>query len=65
MEINRAMQGNISSIRHALGLHVLKKSLGQDAQTMSALLDGMQKANSKTMEMSLTPHKGRNIDISV
>ncbi len=65
MEINRALQGNISSIRHALGIHVLKKSLGQDAQTISALLQGMHKANAKTMEMSVVPHKGRNIDISV
>lgn len=65
MEINRALQGNISSIRQALGISVLKKSLGQDAQTMSALLEGMQQANAKTMEMSVVPHKGRNIDISV
>jgi len=65
MEINRMLQGNISSIRHAMGIHVLKKQLGQDAQTMSALLEGMQKANARTMEMSVTPHKGRYVDISV
>lgn len=65
MEINNYMQQSISSIRQAIGIATLKKSLGQDAQTMSALLEGFQNTNIKIMESSVTPYKGGTIDIRV
>lgn len=64
MEINNQMQQSISSIRSAIGIETLKKSLSQDAQSMNALLQGFQETN-RAMEISVTPHKGGYIDISV
>lgn len=65
MEINNSMQQSISSIQQAIGIATLKKSLGQDAQTMAALLQGFQSTNAKIMENSVTPYKGGTIDIRV
>jgi hypothetical protein len=55
----------ISSARHALAIAALRKNLGQDAQTMHALLQGFRDTNARVMESSVTPHKGGNIDIRV
>ncbi len=63
MEINNYMQQNISYIRHALSIATLKKTLSQDAQSMSALLQGFRDTNARIMENSVTPHKGGSIDI--
>lgn len=65
MEINNAMTQSISSIRHAIGIATLKKSLSQDTASMSSLLQGFQNTNAKIMEHSVSPHKGSTIDISV
>ncbi len=65
MEINRSMQQSISSIQRSIGIETLKKSLSQDAQSMSALLQGFQATNAKAMESSVTPHKGGSIDVRV
>lgn len=65
MEITNAQVQSISSIRRAIGIETLKKSLSQDAQSMNALLQGFYAANAKTMESSVTPYKGGNIDIRV
>lgn len=65
MEINNTMQQSLSSIRRSIGMEALKKSLAQDMQSMSALLQGFQAANAKVMESSVTPHKGGNIDVRV
>jgi hypothetical protein len=65
MEINNALQHNIGSIRQAIGIATLKKTLSQDAQSMNALLQGFQSTNAKIMESSVSPHKGGSIDIRV
>lgn len=65
MEINDTLQSNITSIRQALGVSSLRKAMNQDAQSVSALLEGMQAATAKILENSVTPHKGGNVDISV
>jgi|LSQX01.2.fsa_nt_gb hypothetical protein len=65
MEINNALQHNIGSIRQAIGIATLKKNLSQDAQSMSALLQGFQSTNARIMESSVSPHKGGSIDIRV
>jgi hypothetical protein len=63
MEINNIMQNDITSVRQSIGISLIKKSVNQDAQSISALLEGMQAANAKTLEHSVTPHKGGGIDI--
>lgn len=65
MEINNMLQANISSLREAIGMVTLRKAMNQDAQAVSMLMQGMQAASAKTMESSITPYKGGNIDISV
>lgn len=65
MEITNAQVQSISSIRRAIGIETLKRSLNQDAQSMTVLLRGFQATNAKVMESSVTPHKGGNIDIRV
>lgn len=65
MSLNSMMVQNIGSIRHALAVAVLRKNLGQDVQTMNALLKGFQYTNARIAESSVTPHKGGNIDIRV
>ena len=65
MSLNNMMVQNMSSIRNALAVAVLRKNPGQDVQTMNALLKGFQNTNSKIAESSVTPHIGGNIDIRV
>ncbi|NLH96498.1 MAG: hypothetical protein GX477_04065 [Clostridiaceae bacterium] len=65
MSVNGMMVQNISSIRHTLAIATLRKNLGHDVQTMSALLRGFRAVNAKMMENSVTPHKGGNIDIRI
>ena len=65
MEINDMLQSNIAGIRQALGISNLRRAMNQDAQSISALLEGMQAASAKLLENSVTPYKGGNIDVSV
>lgn len=65
MEINNMLQANINSVRQAIGMVTLRKALNQDAQSVAILMEGMQAANVKIMESSITPYKGGNIDTRV
>lgn len=65
MEINNTLQNNIASIRQAISMSVLNKSMNQDAQSVAALLKGMPAVNTNAMESSVTPYKGGNIDVRV
>ena len=65
MEINNAMMQNLSSVRSAINISNLSKSMKQDSLSMAMLLEGMEAANAKVLENSVTPHIGGNIDISV
>lgn len=65
MEINDMMQSDIASLRQALGISILRKSVNQDAQSVAALLEGMPAVNSNTLERSVTPYKGASIDVRV
>jgi hypothetical protein len=65
MEINDMMQSDIASLRQALGISILRKSVNQDAQSVAALLEGMPAVNVNAMESSVTPYKGASIDVRV
>jgi hypothetical protein len=54
---------NLQSVRQALGIATLQKAMNQDAQTVAKIIDTMEETTAKTMEMSVTPHIGTNIDI--
>ena len=65
MEINNALQQDIGSIRKAIGIATLRKSMSQDAQSVAALLDGLQAVDMRIMESSVTPYKGGRFDVRV
>lgn len=64
MNINSAMQSQISSIRQALSTSALQQSMGQDGATVSKLLEGMEETTEAVQQAAKTP-KGNNIDVSV
>ncbi|RCX12536.1 putative motility protein YjfB-like [Anaerobacterium chartisolvens] len=55
----------MSSVKQALGMSVLRKSMNQDASTVSALISGIKSAGAQAMEHSVNPHIGGNVDIRV
>lgn len=55
----------LPSLKQALNIAALRKSMNQDAQTVDTLIKDMAKVNAKTLEHSVTPHKGSSIDASV
>jgi hypothetical protein len=65
MEITDMLQMNISSLQQAIGMASLRKALSQDAQSVATLMEGLQAANAKIMESSVTPYKGGSIDVRV
>ncbi|MCX7922995.1 MAG: putative motility protein [Clostridia bacterium] len=65
MEISSMVQQYNYSIKQALGVANLRKAMNQDAQTVASLLNDMKVATAKTMEHSVKPNLGSNIDIRV
>lgn len=56
---------SLYSLRQALGIANMRKAMNQDAATVTMLMKGMPDQNTKLMELSVTPHKGSNIDINI
>lgn len=56
---------NLNSLKQALGIAVLRKSMNRDAASVQNLINSMQNTNSKIMENSVNPHLGSKIDIKV
>jgi|LSQX01.1.fsa_nt_gb hypothetical protein len=65
MNFSSISAASLSSLKQALNISVLQKSMNQDALSVSSLLQGMKDANAKVMEQSVTPHKGKSIDVRV
>lgn len=65
MDITSLQTANLYSLKQALGIAALRKSMNQDESTVATLLQDMQATNAKTMELSVTPHIGSNIDIKI
>ncbi|MCX7745621.1 MAG: YjfB family protein [Clostridia bacterium] len=65
MEMGSIHAESLGSVRQALSVAALRKSMNQDAATVNTLLNDMQANTAKIMENSVTPHKGGNIDIKV
>lgn len=57
MNITSLQSANIASLRSAINIANLSRAMNQDAKSVDSLM--------KTMENSVTPHKGGNIDIKV
>jgi len=65
MDISDASLESLTSLRQAMSMTIMRKSMGKDAQTISTLLKSMQSSNANIIEQSVTPHKGGNLDIKV
>ncbi len=57
LSISSYQMQNLTSVKLALNVSILQKSMNQDAQSVEAVV--------KMMEQSVTPGKGSNIDIKV
>lgn len=55
---------NLRGVKEALGIANLRRAMNQDAQSVAMVIDAMEEATAKAMELSVTPYKGANIDIS-
>lgn len=55
----------LQSMRQALGIANIRTAMKQDAQSIAYIVKNIEELTAKTMEMSVTPHKGSNIDIRV
>ncbi len=64
MNVSIDMSG-LQSVRQALGIANIRAAMNQDAQSVAAIIKSLEDANAKTMEMSVTPHLGSNIDIRI
>lgn len=64
MEMGKIGLENYQSLKQAIGIAALRKSLKQDASTL-ALVKDMQAVNAKIQEGSVSPHLGTKIDIRV
>lgn len=62
MDISSAMQNQIASVQQAMGMHSLQKSMNQDGQTVSKLLEGM-KETSQEVQKAAGDHRGNNINV--
>jgi hypothetical protein len=65
MNIASFQISSLTSLKQALGIAALRKSMNQDASTIATLVNDMKTNSAKTMEHTLTPHKGSNIDIKI
>ncbi|WIF93904.1 YjfB family protein [Caminicella sporogenes] len=59
------MENNVYSLRQAINISNIRKVMNQDQQSVVNLIKGMEETNKKTMELSLQPYKGSNIDIKL
>ena len=57
MKISSYQSANLASLKQAIGMANMQRAMKQDAQSMDAIM--------KSMEQSVTPHKGGSIDLKV
>ncbi len=63
MDINAQIQANTNSVKQALNVSLLQKSMNKDAQSVTALLQGMEQ--SIVQVQSAGESLGKNIDVRV
>lgn len=64
MEISKAYQQDISSLRNALSVLTLRQSLNQDGTTVIKLLEGLEDFNGE-MQRYREGHLDNHVDILV
>lgn len=62
--VNAAMQSQIASIQQALSISGMRKSMGQSADQVSKLVEGMQEtSNAVQQARAAGPGRGQNINL--
>ena len=56
---------SLQSVKQSIGIANLRRAMNQDTQGVALIMESMQETSAKTLEMSVTPHTGGNIDITV
>lgn len=64
MDISSAMENQIASVRSAINMSAMQKSLNQDGAAVSKLIEGMEET-SEAVQNAAGPNRGNNIDIRV
>lgn len=65
MEVSSALANNANSVRQAVSLAMMRKTMGLDANVVSELLPEVAATVSNSLERSVNPDVGGNIDVSV
>lgn len=62
--VNAAMQSQIASVQQALSISGMRKSLGQSADQVSKLVEGMQETSKAVQQVRAAgPNRGQNINL--
>lgn len=62
--VNAAMQSQIASVQQALSISGMRKSMGQSAEQVSKLVEGMQEtSNAVQQARAAGPGRGQNINL--
>jgi len=62
--VNAAMQNQIASVQQALSMAGLQKSLGQSADQVSILVEGMKETSQAVQQARAAgPGKGQNVNL--
>ncbi len=64
METSGIGKEDLRSIQLALGASILRRAMNQDAPMVDKLLQSMEETTAKMMELSVTPHRGANLDVT-
>lgn len=61
MDINTQIQMNTNSIKQALNVSLLQKTMHKDADSVASLMQTMEQSTSQVQSASM--HIGRNLDV--
>ena len=62
--VNAAMQNQIASIQQALSISGMQKSMGQSAEQVSKLVEGMEETSQAVQQARAAgPGKGQNVNL--
>ncbi|ADO76681.1 putative motility protein [Halanaerobium praevalens] len=62
--VNAAMQSQIASVQQALSISGMRKSMGQSAEQVSKLVEGMEETSQAVQQARVAgPGKGQNVNL--
>lgn len=61
MDINTQIQMNTNSIKQAINVSLLQKTMNKDANSVASLMQTMEQSTSQVQSASM--HIGRNLDV--